>query len=152
MISTERLRRYPIFDGTPEDILRQVVALSRERAFEAGDRLFEEGSRATHLMLLDSGEVGIAHRLADGKEVIVDSAAPGEMLGWSALMEPFMFTASGIARRRGVMLEINGEGLRRVCEANPGYGYHMMKEVAKTLRRRMQATRAQLAAQPWWGH
>ena len=46
----------------------------------------------------------------------------------------------------GRLVEIDGEGLRRLCQDNPEYGLTMMTEVAKTLRARLEATRVQLAA------
>jgi hypothetical protein len=67
-------------------------------------------------------------------------------MAWSALLEPFRLTASGVARNTGVAIEIEAGGLRRICEGNPSYGLVMMTQVAKTLRDRLEATRVQLAA------
>ena len=44
MISPETLRRYPHFAGLSEDCLKQVAAISEERSFSAGERIFEESS------------------------------------------------------------------------------------------------------------
>jgi CRP/FNR family cyclic AMP-dependent transcriptional regulator len=146
MISPERLRRYPHCAGAPDDLLKSVAMLAHERPFKAGERLFEEGATATKLMFLDSGEVDIVYRLGDDREVTVDTLVAGDLMAWSALLEPFRLTATGVARQDGVAIEIDAEELRGICRATPSHGFVMMTQVAIALRDRLNATRVQLAA------
>jgi CRP/FNR family cyclic AMP-dependent transcriptional regulator len=146
MISPERLRRYPHCAGAPDDLLKSVAMLARERPFKAGERLFEEGATATRLMFLEAGAVDIVYRLGDNREVTVDTLVEGDLMAWSALLEPYRLTATGIAVKDGLAIEIEAEGLRKICEGTPAYGFVMMGQVAKTLRDRLNATRVQLAA------
>lgn len=146
MIALEELRRYSNFAGASEGLLKQVAMLSRERAFKAGERLFEEGNTATDFMLLKAGEIHIVYRLGDGREVIADTLVAGDPLAWSALLEPHRLTASGVANKDGSLIETDGEGLRRLCEENTAFGFLLMKEVARTLRSRLSAMRVQAAA------
>lgn len=146
MISPERLRRYPHCAGAPDDLLKAVAMLAQERPFKAGDRLFEEGATATKLMFLDSGEVDIVYRLGDDREVAVETLVEGDLMAWSALLDPYRLTATGLARKDGVAIEIEAEKLRQICQENPSHGFVMMTQVAKTLRDRLSATRVQLAA------
>jgi CRP-like cAMP-binding protein len=145
MISPERLRRFPHCAGATDEMLKQVAMLGRERSFKAGERLFEEGMPATHLLLLESGEVDILYTLGDGSEITLDTAVGGDLLGWSAVLEPYILTATGVARGKGKLIALEAEPLRNLCEANPEYGMVMMKQVAITLRSRLTATRVQLA-------
>jgi CRP-like cAMP-binding protein len=146
MISPERLRRFPHCAGAGDELLKQVAMLAAEKPFEVGERLFEEGSAARKLMMLESGSVDIVHALGSGKTVVVDTLVGGDLMAWSAVLEPYVLTATGIGRTAGRFIEIEGEGLRRLCRENPEYGLTMMTEVAKTLRARLEATRVQLAA------
>ena len=146
MISPERLRRYAHCAGAPDDLLKQVAMLGGERSFQPGAELFHEGEPARRLMILESGKVDIVHRMAGGRAVAVDTLVEGDLMAWSAPLEPYVLTASGVARTAGVAIEIDGEGMRRICRENPAYGLVMMTEIAKTLRARLEATRIQLAA------
>lgn len=146
MISPERLRRFPHCAGAPYELLKQVAMLAEEVTFAEGERLFDEGNPATHLMFLDSGKVDIVYTLGDDRRVVVDTLVAGDTMAWSALLEPHRLTGSGIARSPGKMVRIEGEGLRKICVENPAYGYVMMTQVAKTLRDRLGSTRVQLAA------
>ena len=146
MISPERLRRFAHCAGASDELLKQVAMLASEKPFDDGEHLFEEGMPARKLQLLESGTVDIVHTLGDGKTVIVDTLVGGDLMAWSALLEPFVLTATGVGRTAGRVVEIDGEGMRRLCKENPAYGLTMMTEVAKTLRARLEATRVQLAA------
>jgi CRP-like cAMP-binding protein len=146
MISPERLRRFAHCAGASDELLKQVAMLAAEKPFEVGEHLFEEGAPARRLMMLESGSVDIVHTLGSGKAVVVDTLVGGDLMAWSALLEPHVLTATGVGRTAGRVVEIEGEGLRRLCNDNPTYGLTMMTEVAKTLRARLEATRVQLAA------
>jgi CRP-like cAMP-binding protein len=145
MISPERLRRFPHCAGAPDEMLKQVAMLAQERSFKSGDRLFEEGQNATHLLMLEAGKVDILYTLGNGRQVTVDSAVAGDLLAWSALLEPYTLTATGVARGNGKLIAVEAEPLRDLCQSNPDYGFLMMKQVAITLRSRLTATRVQLA-------
>jgi len=146
MISPERLRRFAYCAGASDELLKQVAMLASERPFDAGEHLFEEGTSARKLLMLESGSVDIVHTLGSGKAVVVDTLVGGDLMAWSALLEPHMLTATGVGRTAGRLVEINGQALLGLCKENPEYGLTMMTEVAKTLRARLEATRVQLAA------
>jgi CRP-like cAMP-binding protein len=146
MIPTQALRFFPHFTGLSEEFLKKIARISKERPFKAGDRLFSEGNNATHFMLLKAGEIHIVYRIGDGRDIIADTLVVGDPMAWSALLDPHRLTASGVASKDGILIEIEAVGLRGLCEENKEFGYLMMKEVAKTLRSRLSAMRVQSAA------
>ena len=96
--------------------------------------------------MLELGTVDIVFRMPDGRDVIVETLVEGDIMAWSALLEPYRLTASGVARSEGRMIAIEAEGLRTLCKTNPEFGLPMMTQVAKTLRDRLAGTRVQLVA------
>ena len=89
MISPELLRSFPHFSGVSYECLKDIAMISRERTFDSGETLFNEGNVATHLCLLLSGEVSIVYRLGDNREVVADNLIKGMHLGgprsWSLI-------------------------------------------------------------------
>jgi CRP-like cAMP-binding protein len=146
MVSPEVLRRYPNFAGIPEARLKQVAAISHEKAFKAGERVFTEGNRASHFMILVSGEINIIYLLGNGDKVIADTLVAGDPMAWSAVLAPHRLTASGEANKDGTLITIEAESLRRLCEEDKEFGFVMMREIGKTLRSRLSAMRVQAAA------
>jgi CRP-like cAMP-binding protein len=129
-----------------DEFLKEVTRISNERPFKAGERLFTEGNTATQFMLLKAGEVHIIYRIGDDSDVIADTLVVGDPMAWSALLDPHRLTATGVASKDGILIEIEAESLRRLCEDHKEFGYVMIKEVAKTLRSRLSAMRVQSAA------
>ncbi len=146
MISPERLRHFPHFSGMPDELLQRIAMMTSERSFKEGERLFEEGNTASHLMLLESGEVSIVYRLGDDRQVVVDTLVPGDTMCWSALLPPHTLTGSGVGNKAGVVLKIEAEPLRKLIQEHPEHGLGLLMEVGKVLRSRLAATRIQLAA------
>jgi len=146
MMRYQELQRYRYFAGLPQSAMEELAWISSVRPFKAGERLLEEGARATHLLIVKSGQVEIGYRLGDGREVTVDSAIAGEVLAWSSLLEPYKLTASLVGSKDGELIAIEGRKLRELCEADTWLGYQLMTEIARVLRDRLTGLRVQLAA------
>jgi CRP-like cAMP-binding protein len=162
MISPEVLRRYPHFAGIEDACLKEVGKISEERAFKAGEdvfeesgaflatsRIYEKGEEASHLMLLTEGKMDIALTLGSGEKVVVGTLVAGDLAALSALIPPYHLSASGTAKEDGKLIQIEAEPLRRLCEDNPGLGFKLMQGVAKGIMGRLQDTRVELAGQSY---
>ncbi|MCJ7511417.1 MAG: Crp/Fnr family transcriptional regulator [Anaerolineales bacterium] len=161
MISPETLRRYPYFAGLPEEALKQVAMLSEQRPFKAGEHLFEEsaaykagarlyekGQEAKELMILVSGEVDLVTELSGGKEAVVASLVPGDLMAESSMVEPYQLSVGGVATREGSLIVIDAVRLRNLCQSDPAVGYLVILQIARLLLDRLQSTQVQLAANP----
>jgi len=145
MISTETLRRYACFRGAAEETLRELAMASDVVRFESGDALFDDGEPAAHLFVLTRGEVDVQYHLNSGEHRTVDTLVEGDIIVWSAVLEPHRTTAHGVARQQVEALAIDAPKLRRLCEADTGLGYTMMKSIAEVVRQRLHGARVQLA-------
>jgi len=146
MMPSQELKRYRYFAGLPDSVLDGIAAISILRQFKAGDRLLEEGAPAKQLLIVKSGQVDIIYRLGDGREVTAESAVGGDVIAWSALLEPYKLTASGVGTKDGELISIEGEHLRQMCDLDAWLGFQLMTEVARGLRDRLTGLRVQLAA------
>ena len=146
MISPEMLRRYPYFAGMHEESLKAVAMLAEEKQVAAGAHLFGEGDPADAMNIIVKGEVHIEYILGTGDRRIVDTLADGDILGWSALVEPYKYTAIGTATKATQMITINAKKLRELCERDPQLGYRLTTQIAKLLAHRLEGARVQLAA------
>lgn len=146
MVSPELLRRFPCFVGLNESLLKQIAVISEERTVPAGTRLFDEGMPATHLYVIVKGEVHIQYLLGTGEMRTVDTLVDGDLLVWSALVEPYRTTAYGTTTKDTHLIGIQADKLRQLCEENPVLGYRLMTQVAKLLAHRLEGARIQLAA------
>jgi len=145
MISPEVLRRYPYFAGIDEASLKQLAMIAEEKTVPADTVLFREGDPAIHLSIILKGEVNIQYMLGDGALRTVDTLVEGDLLMWSALVEPYKATALGTTTKDTHLARIDAAQLRQLCQKNPMLGYRLMTQVAKLLAHRLEGARVQLA-------
>jgi CRP/FNR family transcriptional regulator, cyclic AMP receptor protein len=146
MISPEILRRYPYFAGIGDESLRQLAMMVEEKRVPADSVLFRQGDPARWLSIILSGEVNIQYLLGSGELRTVDTLVSGDLLGWSAMVEPYKYTAIGTTTKPSELAMIDGGKLRQICDRDPLLGYRLVMEVAKLLGARLEGARVQLAA------
>ena len=146
MISPEILRRYPYFAAIGDESLRDVAMIADEVTVPAGHRMFSEDDPAQHLYIIATGEVNIQYLLGNGQYRTVDTLVDGDLLVWSALIEPYKTTAFGTTTKETRLVKISAAKLRELCERDPRLGYRLTTQVAKLLSHRLEGARIQLAA------
>lgn len=145
MISPEILRRYPYFAPAKEESLRELAMLSDEVVVGAGTIMYREGDKADRLYILAEGEVDIQYVLGSGELRTVDTIVPGELLMWSALVEPYKSTAVVTTRQECKLIALDADKLRVLCEKDPDVANHMLLHLTKLLATRLEGARIQLA-------
>lgn len=152
MISPEVLRRYPFFSFMSSDELRDVAMITDEVNYSTGDILFNLDEKADVCFMLMEGAVDLHYVVVDEhepdlrKEFVVGTINPGEVLGISAVVEPYQFTATAIAINDSRLLRTDATALRGLCEQNANLNLGLQTMVAKATLERLHATRVQLAA------
>jgi CRP-like cAMP-binding protein len=147
MVPVETLRRYSCFAGTSQQILRDITEISNERRFREGETLFREGDPANALMILMEGTIDIVFEHGEiPKRTTVDHVAAGDMMCWSAVLEPHVLHATALARTDGRVLTIDAPKLRELCGRDDQLGHQLMSRIAGVVAHRLNAARVQLAA------
>ena len=145
MVSPEMLRRFSCFSPVHEKSLEAVAMIAREELVAAGRQLFSEGDPADTLSLIVDGEVEIRYLLGSGEPRVVDTLIAGDILGWSALVEPHKMTGIATTRKPTRLIRIPARPLRELCECDPLLGYRLSTQVIRLLADRLEGTRARLA-------
>ena len=145
MISPETLRRYPYFAAVSDESLKALAMIAEERVIPAGTEIFRQGDPAGCLHIITWGEVNIQYLLGNGEVRTVDTLVEGDLLCWSALVEPYKTTAIGTASKETHTVCLGAHELRALCEQDPLLGYRLTTQVAKLLANRLESARVQLA-------
>ena len=109
MISAEILRRYPYFTAADDEELRALAVIFEEVAVPAGTVMYREDDKADKLYILVEGEVDIQYTLGSGELRTADTIVPGELLMWSALVEPYKSTAVVTARQNSRLIAVDAD-------------------------------------------
>jgi len=150
MISPEMLRRYPFFNFMNDSELKAVAMIAEEVVFEKGAIIFNAKEPAVMLYFLEDGSATNFYVVENGgtthKELYIGDINPGELFGISALIEPYVYTATMRADKKCRVIKIAAAALRAVCEVDTNLAYAFMQATAKTVMQRLEDTRVQLAA------
>jgi CRP-like cAMP-binding protein len=152
MISPELLRRFPFFGFLDEAQLKAVAMLSEEIEVEDGTLVFDTGKPAEALCLLTEGSLELYYAVVDRedpelrKDFFLSEFSVGDIFGISALIEPYVYTASVRTSAQSRVVKMDGVGLRALCEVDLKLAVGLMKATAKTAMERLSDTRVQLAA------
>ena len=152
MVSTELLRRYPFFGELSSSHLKAIALISNEISYEKGAVLFEEGESADYFYLLMDGEIDLYYRSekennkGGRKELLAAVIDSGEIFAVSALIEPYIYTATARVAKPCTTLKIEAGELRNLMGKKCELGYILMRQIAKSVMERLEYTRVQLAA------
>jgi CRP-like cAMP-binding protein len=152
MISPELLRRFPFFNFMDDAQLKAVAMIAEELTYEKDEVIVEAGKPADNFFFLIDGAVAYyavvtsEHDPYYKKEYFVSDINPGEIFGISALIEPYVYTATLKSNKVSRVIDIKASALRALCEVDLRLSCGLNRAVAKAAMERLHSTRMQLVA------
>jgi len=148
MVSPEVLRRYPFFAGVEHPILKQLAMAGEVLTLRRGEWLFQPGDSAHHFYLIRRGRVEIRAPLGPEAvhHVAVTSLRQGDILGWSCLVEPFVYQMGAAAVTKAEVVQLKGAALRQLMTEHPEIGCRLMSRVAGIIGSRLMDLRVQFVS------
>ena len=148
MVSTELLRRYPLFAGQNNYMLDEIAMLSSEIVKAEGEWLFHENEDATKLYLVLDGAVALTLfvYLNGEQQHLATSHSLGrnEIVGWSSIVTPHQYKLGAKVIKESRLLEVDALPLRQLLDDNPEYGYHFLRQIAEVVSERFMLVNIQI--------
>ena len=132
--------------------LSSIAIICTKTRMAEGDPLFQEGQAADHIYIVTNGRIALQKSLGDHRkktqrgEATIAFCRPDEVVGWSALVEPYRYTLSATAWEPTQLLSIKASLLRRAMELNPDVGFRIMRSLSEVMARRLQQVARALTA------
>jgi CRP/FNR family transcriptional regulator, cyclic AMP receptor protein len=143
-IMNDAISKHPFFKGMKPEHLALLYSGAKIATFEPGDLIFRVGEPANQFSLIESGRIAVEAHESSNETVRVQTIGPGEVLGWSWLLPPFVWHFQARAIEPVKLIVLNGAHLLAASEQDHDFGYELMKRVTQILIRRLEATRKQL--------
>ena len=140
----ELLGRLGFTARLPPPVRARLEPLSRVLHFPAGSRLLVEGEPMPWLGVVARGRVALRTVVPERGEVTILTVEPGDVVGWSALVAPFVCTAGAVSVTPVDLVAFDAEALRDTCDTDPAFAAGLYLRQLATLGRRHGATRMQL--------
>ena len=115
-----------------------------ESTWKKGEWILTTGDLATRCYLLTSGDVHIETTPPGRKSTLLQTIHGGDVLGWSWMIPPHRWAFDARAGSDVTAIALDAAKLREAAEADPRFGYALMKRLFVLVADRLQATRLQL--------
>jgi CRP/FNR family cyclic AMP-dependent transcriptional regulator len=114
--------------------LAALIEHASIQPIRVGDVLLEQGDEGDSLVLLLDGVARVSMVAANGREIILDYAESGAVLGEIALLDGNPRTASAVTITPGRALRLSRAAFEDFIERHPKVAIRMMRDMAKRLR------------------
>jgi hydrogenase nickel insertion protein HypA len=141
---TQTLQEIQFLQDMAPEHLEQIANIAQIRDFDEYDVVFREGQPADHMYLVVFGNVSLEICASGIGCKQISTLGPGELLGWSSLLDQSCYTARARTPQSARLVEINVALLMKICGRDPKFGYELMRRTAVALAKRLSATRMQL--------
>ena len=148
MISTtefiEATKNQQILKAFGPQHLDRLAALADEVDFYRDQVIVREGEYPEFFYLILAGSVGL-EIMAGRRPMLLQTLQTGDALAWTSLIDGGKgahFEARALTAGRAIAFD--GAKLREACEADPAFGYHLMKALLSLVTERLDITRVQL--------
>ncbi len=105
------------FEGVDDQVIQKIESCCSEKTFNQGDTIFEKGEPADFLYFLVNGHIDLL--LKEKEMSIFTLTRPGEVFGWSSMVENGIYTSSSVCRSRTSVLEIPRQDIKEIFNQHP---------------------------------
>jgi CRP-like cAMP-binding protein len=136
-----RVAAHPFFAELTPEHLDTLAADGTPATYALGERIFAEGGAADRFWLVETGSVALDMRVPGRGDQIVETLVAPTVLGWSWLAPPYRWHFGALAREATAAIAFDAASVRRRCEADPVFGYAILRCFTPVITARLQATR-----------
>jgi len=138
------LRSHEFTSGLSEAQIASLASLATEVTFNEDELILEEGQRSTAFYLVTGGSVAVELR-TPRYIVCVQALGPGQVFGWSALLDHQDTLFQVRARERTTALRLDGDALRSKCRTDTLLGTEVLQRTLHVVAGRVKATERRFA-------
>jgi CRP-like cAMP-binding protein len=132
MIQFDELANMDSLSGFGESELNALASIGTLVSWQEGETLFVARSPAHYLQIIRSGSVLLC--FPDGR--CLRTQEPGQILGWSSLINPYRYTGTGICLTDVDLYQFPREELFRFLQMDSDFAQSLMELVTSTMKER----------------
>ena len=135
------LRDLPAFDAVDQDMFSLICRQAAvKRHYQRSDVLFSQGDPSDTLFLIKEGSFKLVRVNEDGKEVILQLAGRGEVLGEAALFQEGTHPAAAIAMEPSRVCALSRRRLEEIIRDSPELALQVILSLGKRLNSTWEQT------------
>lgn len=145
MVSINQLKGHKFFKGFTDEELKKLADIATEESYKSGLQLWKKGNPANKAYFLEEGKVILVMDAYMGPQrpplqVTVDIVTKGEGMGWSSVVEPYLYTLGARCIDDSKVIALDAVKLRNIFNEDVTLGFKFMHATAKVVATRLTHT------------
>lgn len=143
-VSAADLAGHEFVRGLPPGDIAQLAGAASYASIPAGRRLFEEGGQANRFWLIRTGHVALDLHVAGAGQLIIETIGDQGLVGisWAAPSGEWQYGAEAVTPTEA--FEFDAPAVIACCDADPAFGYRLIRKLLAEAARRMHASRIRM--------
>jgi CRP-like cAMP-binding protein len=130
------IKESDLFKGVSQRFITKIANNSEEESFKKNSTIFKTGEKASHFFVLAEGAIDISLGKREGAHMSVSK--PGEIFGWSALVEPYIYTANAKATKDTRVIRVSRDLIEQAISEHPAEGLAVLKNLTGIIAQRLR--------------
>jgi CRP/FNR family transcriptional regulator, cyclic AMP receptor protein len=144
MTLEQAIRNHAFASGLTEVQIASLASMASRVTFQENEVILVSGQRSTSFYLVVEGSVAV--ELSSPRYVVcVQPVGPGQVFGWSALLDHQDTVFQVRARERTTALRLGGAALSAICQTDPQLGVELLRRTLQVVAGRVKATETRFA-------
>lgn len=144
MDKLEVLRKSELFRELNDEQLGILAGMCTSQVFEPGAIICRQDSKQDKIYVIEDGLVAIILEVGPLSQRQVQAASNFEVIGWSALIAPYISTATAKAMEKTKVLVFDAYEMGRLFRTKPDIMYKVGSAVACVVAKRLRHAYTQL--------
>lgn len=136
MVITEAIGESDLFRNTSQVFLQELGEAGEIQTFNPGDIICRANDKARYVYQLLEGQIDIM--ITKKKTIHFAVDRPGEIFGWSALVEPYIYTATARCNSPAKVLRLSRESVERLIVKYPSDGLAILRHLTSIISQRLR--------------
>lgn len=138
------LKKCDLFRNLNDAQLGEIEKMCNQEIFEPGTIICKQDKKGEKIYVVEDGLVGIILEVGPLSQRQVQSASKYDVFGWSAMIEPFRYTATVKAIKKTTALAFNGKNLHDLYISQPEISCLISRGLISVVARRLHEAYTQL--------
>ena len=139
------LTTHSLFANCEPDELSDILLRGHHRSYKRDQEIMAQGDQGDSLFMVLAGLARVSMLAANGREIVLDYAEPGAVLGEIAFLDMGERTASVHAIDPVEVLILSRSAFDEIVDRHPGMAMRLLRAMARRLRQSNQVIEADRA-------
>jgi len=131
------VKEIDLFKGIDFNVMNKIADICTEENYTKDTVLFKKDDEAECLYILEEGTVNLV--IQNGGTLTFNLTEPGEIFGWSSMVESAVYTASCICGTDIKAVKIERKKLDKIFILHPDVGLKILKRLGGVFSKRISS-------------